>query len=93
VHFSSEKSVNNVLYIWESTSPISNAVTTLRSAFRKRKILEIDDHVEDVEGVAEDIHSQSGCDTSHPNIQPIGEAENLTNFQFLPIRERELSCR
>src|SRR5271170_338138 len=61
-----------------------------RSASKKRKILEIDDHVEDVEGV-EDIYSQSGTETLHPNTQPIGEAEKLTNFQFLPIEERESS--
>src|SRR5271156_2073590 len=88
--FFSGKSVNDVLYIWESTSFVSNAVTT-RSASKKRKILEIDDHVEDVEDVEkiEDIHSQSGSETIHPNIHPIGEAEKLTNFQFLPIGERE----
>src|SRR5271170_1788985 len=86
--FFSGKSVNDVLYIWESTSFISNAVPTC-NASKKRKILEIDDHVEDVEGV-EDIHSQSGSETFHPNIQPIGEAEKLTNFQFLPIGERQL---
>src|SRR5271154_1155049 len=83
------KSDKDVLHIWESTSLISNAATT-RSASKKRKILEIDDHVEDVEGV-EDIYSQSGTETLHPNTQPIGEAEKLTNFQFLPIEERESS--
>src|SRR5271170_1560780 len=49
------KSVNDILYIWQPTSLISNAVT------KKRKILEIHDRVEDVEGV-EDIHSQSGSE-------------------------------
>src|SRR5271154_4608800 len=86
VHFPG-KSINDILYIWEPTSLVSNAVTT-RSASKKRKILEIDDHVEDVEGV-EDIHSQSGSETIHPNIQPIGEAEKLTNFQLPQIGERE----
>ena len=49
------KSVNDILYIWESTFLVSNAVT-MRSASKKRKIIEIDDdgHVEDVE----DIHPQ-----------------------------------
>src|SRR5579859_6095309 len=44
----SGKSVNDVLYIWESTSLVSNAVTT-RSTSRKRKIVEIQDVVKDVE--------------------------------------------
>src|SRR5271154_5971767 len=79
VHFSG-KSVNDILYIWESTSLISNAVTT-RSAYKRRKIIEIDDDVEDV-------NSNSGSETLHPNTQPIGEAEKMTNFQFLPIGER-----
>jgi hypothetical protein len=79
------KSVNDVLYIWESTSFVSNAVTT-RSASKMRKIIEInDDDVEDVE----DVNSYSGSETLHLNTQPIGEAEKLTNFQFLPIGERE----
>jgi len=30
---------------------------------------------------------ESGSETFHPNIQLIGEAEKLTNFQFLPIGE------
>src|SRR5271169_6630328 len=68
-------------------SSVSNAVTT-RNASKKRKILEIDDRVEDVEGV-EDIHSQSGSETLHPNTKPIGEAEKLTNFRLPPIGERE----
>jgi transposase InsO family protein len=84
VYFSGQ-SVNDILYIRESTSLISNAVTT-RSASNKRKIVEInDDDVEDVE----DVNSQSGSETFLPNIQPIGEAEKLTNFQFLPIGERK----
>ena len=84
------KSVNNVLYIWESTSLVSNTVTT-RSASKERKIIEIDDdgHVENVEDV-KDTYPQLGSETPHPNTQPIGEAEKLTNFQFLPIREAEL---
>jgi len=54
------KSVNDVLYIWESTSLVSNAVTTC-SAFKRRKVVEINEH--DVEGVEDGT-----------NIQPIGEA-------------------
>jgi hypothetical protein len=41
------KSVNDVLHIWESTSLVSDAVTT-HSASNKRKIFEIDDDVDDV---------------------------------------------
>jgi hypothetical protein len=59
------KSVNDVLHIWESTSLVSNAVTT-RSASKKRKIIEIEDDVEDV-------NSPSGTETFHPNTQPIRE--------------------
>src|SRR5271155_5149274 len=76
------KSVNDILYIWESTSLISNAVTT-RSASKKRKIVEI--YEDDVE----DVNSHSGSETLHPNTQPIGEAAKLTNFRFPPIGERE----
>ena len=76
------RSVNDVLYIWESTSFICNAVT-IRSAFQKRKIIEINDDDIDVE----DVNSQLGSETFHPNTQPIGRPEQLTNFQFLPIRE------
>src|SRR5271170_8137406 len=59
VVFFSGKSVNDVFYIWKSTSLVSNAITT-HSASKKRKILEIDDHIEDVEDVEkiEDINSQ-----------------------------------
>ena len=79
------KSDNHVLHIWESTSLVSNAVTTC-NASKRQKILEIDDRVEDVEGV-EDIHSQSGSETLHPNTKPIGEAEKLTHFRLPPIGE------
>jgi len=78
------KSVNDILYIWEPTSLISNAFTTC-SASKRQKFVEI---YEDVEAV-EDVNSHSGSETLHPNTQPIGEAEKLTNFQFLPIGERE----
>src|SRR5271170_4483306 len=73
--FFSGKSVNDVLYIWESTSLVSNAATTCITS-KKRKIVEINDHIEDVEEI-EDNHSQSGSETFHSNIQPIGEAEKL----------------
>src|SRR5579862_9365405 len=66
----SEKSVNDVLYIWESTSLVSNAVTT-RSASRKRKIVEVQNDVKDAE--LEDVNPQP--ETFRPNTQPIGERE------------------
>ena len=78
------RSVNDVLYIWESTSFVSNAVT-ICSASQKRKIVEINDDDVDVE----DDNTSLGSETFHLNIQPIGEPEQLTNFQFLPIGERE----
>ena len=58
----SGKSVNDVLYIWESTSLVSNAVTT-RSTSRKRKIVEIQDVVKDVE--FEEVNSRP--ETFRPN--------------------------
>jgi transposase InsO family protein len=71
------RSINYILYIWESTtSLVSNAVTT-RSA-SKRKIVEIDDDGEDVQVMI----SQSGSENFLPKPQPIGEAEKLTNFQL-----------
>ena len=78
------KSVNNVLYIWESTSFISNTVTKY-STSQKRKIIEINE--DDVN--VEDNNTSLESETFHPNTQPIGEAEQLTNFQFLSIGERE----
>ena len=78
------RSVNDILYIWESTSFVSNAVTTC-NASQKRKIVEINDDDDDVE----DVDSQLGSETFHLNTQPIGKPEQLTNFQFLPIGERE----
>jgi len=64
------KSVNDVLYLGESTSFVSNAVTT-RSASKKRKIVEI--HEDDVEHVddVEDANSYLGTETIHPKTQPI----------------------
>src|SRR5271170_1104551 len=61
------RSINYILYIWESTtSLVSNAVTT-RSA-SKRKIVEIDDDGEDVQVMI----SQSGSENFLPKPQPIG---------------------
>jgi len=82
------KSVNDVLYLWESTSFVSNAVT-MRSTSRKRKMVDVEDDVEHVDNV-EDANSYLGTETIHPNMQPIGETEELTNFQLLPMGEREL---
>jgi hypothetical protein len=63
------KSVNDIFTLHLGiTSLVSNAVTT-RSAFKKRKIIEIDDDVEDV-------NSPSGTETFHPNTQPIRERES-----------------
>ena len=76
--FFSGKSVNDVLYIWESTSLISNAVNT-RSASKKRKIIDVE--------YDEDVNSYSGNETLHSNTQSIGEVEKLTNFQIPSIEE------
>jgi hypothetical protein len=88
----SEKSVNDVLYIWESTSLVSNAVTT-RSASRKRKIVEIQNDVKDVE--FEDVSPQS--ETFRPNTQPIGERElqrepSSSSSLISPQRAKPLYC-
>jgi hypothetical protein len=54
------KSVNNVLHIWESTSLVSNAVTT-RSASKNAKNHRFDDD-DDV-----DVISQSGSEIFLPS--------------------------
>ena len=61
----------STMYSTSGNQPlVSNAVTT-RNASKKRKLIEIDD-----------VNSHS--ETLHPNTQPIGEADKLTHFRFLP---------
>jgi hypothetical protein len=88
----SGKSVNDVLYIWESISLVFNAVTT-RSASRKRKIVEVQNDVKDVE--FEDVSSQP--ETFRPNTQPIGERElqcepSSSSSPISPQRAKSLYC-
>ena len=79
VHFAG-RSISDVLYIWESSSLVSKAVTT-RNASKRQKI----DHVESRDDY------RIGNESFLPDSEPMGEPELITNLQFQPISEPELA--